>query len=75
MLIDITLYLSNNNRKVTALLNSDIDEVLISQRFVKENKLQITPIGRISVAVDKHQITIYGTHELKIKAKDNHNIV
>jgi hypothetical protein len=39
MLIDITLYLLNSNRKVTVLLNSDIDEVLISQRFVKENRL------------------------------------
>jgi hypothetical protein len=39
ILIDITLYLSNNNRKITALLDSGTDEALISQRFVKENRL------------------------------------
>jgi hypothetical protein len=54
ILIDITLYLFNSNRKVTAFLNNDIDEVLISQRFVKENRLQITLVGRIGVVVDKH---------------------
>jgi hypothetical protein len=52
MLIDITLCLSNSNRKVIALLDSDIDEVLISQRFVKENRLQVTPVRRMGVAVD-----------------------
>jgi len=56
-------------------LDSGTDEALISQRFVKENKLQATPVGRIGVAVDGHQITIYGTHELEIKAKDSHNVV
>jgi hypothetical protein len=75
MLIDITLYLPNGNRKVTALLDNDTDEVLISQRFVKENRLQVTLVGRMGVAIDKYQITIYGTHELEIKVKDNHNIV
>jgi len=75
MLIDITLCLPNGNRKVTALLDSGTDEALISQRFVKENRLQATPVGRMGVAVDGHQITIYGTHELEIKAKDNHNVV
>jgi hypothetical protein len=54
MLIDITLYLFNNNRKVTALLDSGIDEVLISQRFVKENRLQVTPVRRMSVAVNRY---------------------
>jgi hypothetical protein len=54
ILIDITLYLSNGNRKITVLLDSGIDEILISQRFVKENRLQITPVGRISVVIDGH---------------------
>jgi hypothetical protein len=26
------------------------------------------------IAMDGHQITIYGTYDLRIKAKDNHNI-
>jgi hypothetical protein len=26
------------------------------------------------IAIDGHQITIYGTYNLKIKTKDNHNI-
>jgi hypothetical protein len=75
ILIDITLCLSNGNRKIIALLDSGIDEVLISQRFVKENRLQVTLIGRISVAVNEYQITIYETHELEIKVKNNYNIV
>jgi hypothetical protein len=29
----------------------------------------------MSIAVDGYQITIYGIHELEIKAKDNYNIV
>ena len=28
----------------------------------------------MGIAVDGHQITIYGIYNLKIKAKDNHNI-
>jgi hypothetical protein len=27
------------------------------------------------IAVDGHQITIYGTYNLKIKAKNDHNII
>jgi hypothetical protein len=54
MLIDITLYLFNSNRKITALLDSDIDEVLISQRFVKKNRLQATPVRRMGIAVNEY---------------------
>jgi hypothetical protein len=74
MLIDVTFYLSYSNRKVTAFLDSDTDEALISQRFAKENRLQATLIGRIGIVMDKYQITIYETHDLRIKAKNNHNI-
>jgi hypothetical protein len=28
----------------------------------------------MGIAIDGHQITIYRTHNLRIKAKDNHNI-
>jgi hypothetical protein len=75
MLIDVTLYLPYNNRKVTALLNSDIDETLISQRFIIENKLQIAPVRRIKIVVNGHQITIYEAHDLKIKAKNDYNVI
>ena len=75
MLIDVTLYLPHNNRKVTALLDSSINETLISQRFTTENKLQAAPVGRMGIAVDGHQITIYGAHDLEIKAKDDHNVI
>lgn len=74
MLIDVTLCLPHGNRRVTALLDSGTDEALISQRFAKENRLQAAPVGRMGIAVDGHQITIYGTHDLRIKAKDDHNI-
>ena len=73
--MDITLCLPYSNRRVTALLDSETEETLISQRFAKENKLQATPVKRMGVAVNRHQITIYGTHELEIKVKDNHNVV
>jgi hypothetical protein len=56
-------------------LDNGTNEALISQRFVKKNRLQVTPVGRMSVTVNKYQITIYGTHELEIKAKNNHNVV
>jgi hypothetical protein len=69
MLIDVTLYLSYSNRKITALLNNGIDEALISQRFAKENRLQVALIGRIGIAINGHQITIYETHDLKIKKR------
>jgi hypothetical protein len=29
----------------------------------------------MGIAVNGHQITIYGTYDLRIKAKDNHNII
>jgi hypothetical protein len=74
MLIDVILYLSYNNRRITVFLNSGIDETLISQRFAKENRLQAAPTGRMGIAVDGHQITIYKTHNLKIKVKNNYNI-
>jgi hypothetical protein len=75
MLIDVTLYLFYGNRKITVLLDNSIDEALISQRFVIENKLQITPVRRMRIAVNGHQITIYGAHDLEIKIKDNYNII
>jgi hypothetical protein len=74
MLIDVILYLSHGNRRVTALLDSGTDKILIFQRFAKENKLQATPVRRMGIAINGHQITIYRTHNLKIKAKNNHNI-
>jgi hypothetical protein len=55
-------------------LDSDIDETLISQRFTTENKLQITPVGRMRIVVNRYQITIYGAHDLEIKAKDDYNV-
>jgi hypothetical protein len=74
MLIDVIFCLSHNNRRVTAFLDSDTDKTLISQRFAKKNRLQAALIGRIRIAIDGHQITIYGTYNLKIKIKNNHNI-
>jgi hypothetical protein len=74
MLIDVTLYLPYGNRRVTALLDSGIDEALISQRFAKKNRLQVAPVRRMGIAVDGHQITIYRTYNLRIKAKDDYNI-
>jgi hypothetical protein len=54
MLIDVTFYLSYNNRKVTAFLDSGTDETLISQRFVKKNRLQAALIRRMGIAVNGH---------------------
>jgi hypothetical protein len=75
ILINVTLYLPHGNRKVTALLNNNTDEALISQRFTIENKLQTAPVRRIRIIIDGHQITIYGAHDLKIKIKNNHNVI
>ena len=72
--IEIILYLPHENRKVKALLNCGTENEIISQRFVKQNGLQETPVGRIKGAVDGHKITIYGSHNLLIKAKDYHNV-
>jgi gag-polyprotein putative aspartyl protease len=75
MLIDVTLYLPHNNRKITALLDSGTDETLISQRFTTKNKLQTAPVRRIKIVMNGHQITIYRTHDLEIKTKNNHNVI
>jgi hypothetical protein len=72
--IEIILYLPHKNRKVKALLNCGTKNKIISQRFVKQNGLQETPVGRMEVAVDKHKVTIYGTHDLLLKIKDHHNV-
>jgi hypothetical protein len=74
MLIDVIFYLSYGNRRITAFLNNDTDEALISQRFAKKNRLQAALVRRMGIAVDGHQITIYRTYNLRIKAKNNHNI-
>ena len=72
--IETTLYLPHGNRKVKALLDCGAEDEIISQRFVKQNGLQETPVGRMGVAVDGHRVTIYGAHDLLLKAKDHHNV-
>ena len=47
ILIEIILYFSHGNRKITALLNYKADKDLISQRFTKKNSLETTLIERI----------------------------
>ena len=75
MLIEIILYFSYNNRKVTTLLDCGADEDLISQRFAKENGLEVTPIGRIGITVDRHYVIIYRSYNIIIKIKDFRNEV
>jgi hypothetical protein len=54
MLIDVTLYLSHSNRKVTVLLDSGTDEALISQRFAKKNRLQVALVRRMGIVINGH---------------------
>ncbi len=70
MLIEIILYLAHGNRKVTALLDYGADEDFISQRFTKENSLEITPIERIGTTVDEYYIIIYRSHNIITKTKN-----
>ncbi len=73
--IEITLYLTHGNRKITTLLDYEADEDLISQRFTKENGLKTTPVERIGTTVDRHHIIIYRFHNIIIKIKDSRNEV
>ena len=75
ILIEITLYFSHGNRKITALFNYRADEDLISQHFIKENSLETTPIERIKTTINKHYIIIYRSHNIIIKVKDSRNEV
>ncbi len=75
MLIEITLYLTYGNRKISTLLNYEVDENLISQRFIKKNSLKATPITRIRITVNKHYITIYKSHNIITKVKDSRSEV
>jgi len=75
ILIEITLYFSHGNRKVTALLNYKTNKDLISQYFIKENSLEITPVGRIKIIIDGHHIIIYKSYNIIIKVKDSRNEV
>jgi hypothetical protein len=59
---------------VKALLNCGTENEIISQRFIKQNGLQETPVRRMKIAIDRHRITIYRSHNLLIKAKDHHNV-
>jgi hypothetical protein len=72
--IEITLYLPHGNRKVKAFLDCGAENEIISQRFVKQNGLQETPVGRMGVAVDGYRVTIYGAHDLLFKVKNYHNV-
>jgi len=73
--IEVILYFSHGNRKVITLFNYKTDEDLISQRFMKENSLEITLIRRIRIIIDKHHIIIYKSHNIIIKTKDSRNEV
>jgi len=73
--IEITLYFSHGNRKITTLLNYRTNKNLISQHFIKENGLKTTLVGRIGIIIDKHYIIIYGSHNIIIKVKDSRNEV
>ena len=75
MFIEVTLYFSHENRKITVLFNYRVDEDLISQRFTKKNGLEVTPIGYIGITVDKYHITIYKSHNIITKAKDSRSEV
>ncbi len=75
ILIEITLYFSHGNRKITVLLNYKINKNLISQHFTKENNLETTLIKRMRTTVNKHHITIYKSHNIITKIKDSRNEV
>ncbi len=73
--IEIILYFSYRNRKITALLNYKADEDLISQYFTKKNSLEATSVECIETTIDKYHVTIYKSHNIIIKAKDSRNEV
>jgi len=75
ILIEITLYLAHDNRKITFLFNYRADKNLISQRFIKKNNLEATPVERIRITVDRHYIIIYKSHNIIIKIKDSRSEV
>jgi len=75
ILIEITLYLTHDNRKITTLLNYKINKNLISQHFTKENNLKTTPIKRMGTTVDRYYIIIYKSHNIIIKIKDSRSEV
>ena len=71
----ITLQLPHGNRKILALVDSGANEGLVSQRFAIENRLKSTPVNRYGYAVDNHPITIYGSHEIVMQAKDSRGVI
>ena len=73
--IEIILYFSYGNRKVTALLNCETNKNLISQRFTKKNSLEATPVERIRTTVDEYYIIIYKSHNIITKVKHSRNEV
>jgi len=73
--IEVTLCFSHGNRKITALFDCGTDEDLISQRFTKENGLEVTPVGRIRITVDGYYIIIYRSHNIITKVKNSRNEV
>ena len=75
MFIEITLYFSHENRKITTLLDYKTDKNLISQHFTKENDLETTPIERIGTTIDRHHVTIYKSYNIITKTKDSRNEV
>ncbi len=75
MLIEVILYFSHENRKITALFDCGADEDLISQRFMKKNSLEATPVERIKITVDGYYVIIYRFYNIIIKVKDSRNEV
>ena len=75
MFIEVTLYLTHGNRKITILFNCGVDEDLISQRFAKENDLEVTSVEHMRITVDGYRIIIYKSYNIIIKTKDSRSEV
>ena len=71
--IEVILYFSYGNRKITILFNYKIDKDLISQYFMKENDLEITLIEYIRITIDEYYVIIYKFYNIIIKIKDSRN--
>jgi hypothetical protein len=72
IIIDTILRLSQKNRKISVLLNTDIKDNFIFQRLTVEINLFSERVNRSEVTVDKYKIYIYSSYQLFTVTIDFH---
>jgi hypothetical protein len=72
-IVVFNIRLEHGFRKIIILMDNNLKENFISQRFVKKNGLISDLMKRIKKFIDRYAVIIYGKHDLIIHIKNLEN--